>query len=246
MHSDAGQAVSDGTEGKVAFVTGASRGIGLACARRLAADGFRVAAGYRTSPPSDLFAVACDVTESESVDAAFDHIEAELGPVEVVVSNAGVTADQITVRMKDDEWNAVIDANLSGAFRVARRAATKMLRLRTGRIIFISSVGGAMGQAGQANYCASKAGLTGLARALARELASRSVTVNVVAPGAVETDMLSALGPEKMAAFSQMIPMGRIARAEEVAAAVAFLASPEASYITGAVLPVDGGLGMGQ
>lgn len=255
----------DPSSGRVAFVTGATRGIGLACARRLQAEGYRVAAGYRTEPPTDLaplpdpsvgsrgglgtpvdlFPVHCDVTATDEVDKAFLTIEDALGPVEVLISNAGITADQIAVRMTDEQWSSVLDANLTGAFRVARRAATKMLRLRTGRIVFVSSVGGAMGQVGQANYCASKAGLTGLARALARELASRSITVNVVAPGAVETDMLAALGPDRVGALSALVPLGRVARPEEVAAAVGYLASAEAAYVTGAVLPVDGGLGMG-
>ena len=242
------------SEARVAFVTGANKGIGLACARLLQDQGYKVAVGYRSTPPRlepdnqgfDLFPVLCDVTSTSQVEDAFKSIEEHWGPVEILVANAGITKDQIAVRMKDEDWDEVINANLTGSFRVARRASTKMLRLKTGRIIFISSVVAAMGQAGQANYCASKAGLVGLARALARELASRSITVNVVAPGAVRTDMLQALGSEVISSFESMIPMGRTAEAIEIAQAVAFLASCDASYITGVVLPVDGGLGMGD
>ena len=263
---------------RVAFVTGAGRGIGLACTRKLQADGYIVAGGYRNSSPdfetlqldpdlncteadelipsapdrlqspmalSPVFPVECDVTSTASVEDAFALIEGNLGPVEILVANAGITDDQISVRMTDDQWDRVIEANLTGSFRVARRAATKMLRNRKGRIIFISSIAGSMGQVGQANYSASKAGLVGLARSMARELASRSITVNVVAPGAVRTGMLEALGDKAIDTFASMIPMGRIASPEEIAGAVSFLASEGASYVTGTVLAVDGGLGMG-
>jgi 3-oxoacyl-[acyl-carrier protein] reductase len=209
--------------------------------------GDRVAVTYNSSPPPEgVFAVACDVTSAESVGAAFDSIEAELGPVEVLVSNAGITKDGLLLRMSETDFASVIDANLTAAYRVSKRATQGMLRARAGRIIFMSSVVGLLGSAGQANYAASKAGLVGLARSLARELGSRSITVNVVAPGPVETDMTAALGDKRLAELTAAVPLARMARADEIAGVVAFLASADAAYITGAVIPVDGGLGMGH
>jgi 3-oxoacyl-[acyl-carrier protein] reductase len=232
---------------RVVLITGGSRGIGLACAQRFAALGDRVAVTYHSSPPPDEFlAVKCDVTSSEQVDAAFKQIEAEFGPVEVLVSNAGINKDTLLLRMTEDDFTSVVDANLVAAYRVAKRATQGMLRARKGRIIFMSSVVGLLGSAGQANYAASKAGLVGLARSLARELGSRSITVNVVAPGPVATDMTAALGDDRIAQLTAAVPLGRVASTDEIAAAVAFLASDDAGYITGAVLPVDGGLGMGH
>jgi len=233
---------------RVVLVTGGNRGIGLACARAFAAQGDRVAITYRGEPPteaSDLMCVQCDVTDTDAVDAAFTEIESAFGPVEVLVSNAGMTADMLVLRMSTDDFSAVLDANLTGGFRVAKRAIKSMMRARFGRIIFIGSVVGSTGQAGQANYAASKAGLIGLARSLAREFASRSVTVNVVAPGPVETDMFAAVADDTRTAIAAAVPLGRLADPYEIAAAVTFLASDAAGYITGAVLPVDGGLGMG-
>jgi len=232
---------------RVVLVTGGSRGIGLATAQRFAALGDKVAVTYNSTPPSsDFVAVQCDVTKTADVDRAFDEVEQRLGPVEVLVSNAGITKDGLLLRMKESDFADVIDANLTGAYRVTKRATQGMLRARKGRIILVSSVVGLLGQAGQANYATSKAGLVGFARSLARELGSRSITVNVVAPGPVDTDMTRALGDEKLAAFAALVPLGRIATVDEIAGVITFLASPEAAYITGAVIPVDGGLGMGH
>ena len=232
---------------RVALVTGGSRGIGWATAQCLQSAGHRVAVTYRSSPPphSDILAVPCDVNDAEQVDTAFDQIERELGQVEVLVSNAGITADMLVLRMSDDDFMRVIDTNLAGALRVARRALPRMMRARWGRIIFVGSVVGTVGQAGQANYAASKAGLVGLARSLAREYASRNVTVNVVAPGPIESEMLDAVTAERRDLIAQAVPLGRMGEPREVAATVAFLAGEDAGFVTGAVVPVDGGLGMG-
>lgn len=229
------------------LVTGGSRGIGLAAARAFAAQGDRVAVTYRSSEaPEGLFAVRCDVTNADEVEAAFVTVEAENGPVEVLVANAGVTRDTLLLRMTDDDWDTVIGTNLTGAYRVARRAARGMLRAHGGRMIFVSSVVGLSGSAGQANYAATKAGLVGFARSLAREFGSRGITANVVAPGFVETDLTAVLADGRRAELLDQIPLRRYASTEEIAGVIRFLAGDEASYITGAVIPVDGGLGMGH
>jgi len=229
------------------LVTGGNRGIGLAIARAMAEDGDAVAITHRSGDaPDGLFAVRCDVTDTAAVDAAFDEVEQHQGPVEVLVANAGVTRDQLVLRMSDEEFTAVLDTNLVGAFRCARRASRGMIRLRRGRIVLISSVVGLYGSPGQTNYAASKAGLVGLARSITRELGGRGITANVVAPGFVDTEMTAVLPDDRKAAYLAAIPAGRFAEPEEVAAVVRFLASPEAGYISGAVVPVDGGLGMGH
>ena len=229
------------------LITGGSRGIGLACAQRFAALGDNVVVTYNSSPPPEGFAgVKCDVTSAADVDAAFTFAEDTFGPVQVLVSNAGLTNDGLLLRMSEDAFTSVVDANLTAAYRVAKRAAQGMLRARSGRMIFMSSVVGLLGSAGQANYAASKAGLVGLARSLARELGSRSITANVVAPGPVATDMTAALGEKRLGELTAAVPLGRMATPEEIAGVVAFLASDDAAYITGAVIPVDGGLGMGH
>lgn len=232
---------------RVVLITGGSRGIGLATAQRFVALGDKVAVTYNANEPSGSFmAVQCDVTKQTDVDRTFDEVESRLGPVEVLVSNAGVTKDGLLLRMKESDFADVVDANLTGAFRVCKRATSSMLRAKKGRMILVSSVVGLLGQAGQANYAASKAGLVGFARSLARELGSRNITVNVVAPGPVDTDMTRALGEDKLKMFADLVPLGRIASADEIAGVITFLASDDAAYITGAVVPVDGGLGMGH
>jgi 3-oxoacyl-[acyl-carrier protein] reductase len=229
------------------LVTGGNRGIGLAIARRLAADGDSVTVTSRSGEPVDELLVArCDVRDTGQVDAAFKVAEDAHGPVEVLIANAGINRDQLLALMSEDDFADVLDTNLTGAYRVAKRAVRGMIRLRRGRIILISSVAGLLGSAGQANYAASKAGLVGFARSLARELAPRNITVNVVAPGLVDTDMMAALTEDQRKAILAGVPLGRYASAAEIASAVAFLASTDAAYITGAVLPVDGGLGMGH
>lgn len=231
---------------RVVLVTGGNRGLGLACAKAFAAGGDQVAVTARSGQVEGFLTVKCDVTSTDEVDAAFTQVEEQLGPPEVVVANAGITRDGLSMKMSDDAFASVLDANLTGAFRVARRAIPKMMRARTGRLIFMSSVAGLTGSAGQVNYASSKAGLVGMARSLARELAPRNITANVVAPGPITTDMTGALPESTLAQLVDTVPLGRAGTPEEVAAAVVFLASPEAAYITGAVLPVDGGLGMGH
>jgi 3-oxoacyl-[acyl-carrier protein] reductase len=229
------------------LVTGGNRGIGLAIARRLAAGGDQVLVTSRSGDPVPGLSVArCDVTDTASVDAAFAQAESQHGPVEVLVSNAGITSDQLLALMKEEDFAGVVDTNLTGAYRVTRRAVRGMMRQRRGRLIFLSSVVGLLGSPGQANYAASKAGLVGLARSLARELAPRNITANVVAPGFVDTDMTAALPEERKKDILASIPLARYATADEVAGVVAFLASEDGGYITGAVIPVDGGLGMGH
>ncbi|ANP53558.1 3-oxoacyl-[acyl-carrier protein] reductase [Streptomyces griseochromogenes] len=229
------------------FITGGNRGIGLAIAKVMARDGDRVAVTYRSGePPAGLLGVRCDVTDSAQVDAAFKKVEAEHGPVEVLVANAGITRDSLLMRMVEEDFTSVIDTNLTSAYRVAKRASRGMLRARHGRMIFISSAVALRGDKGQANYAAAKAGLIGFTRSLAREFGSRGVTFNVVAPGLTATDMTAALPEARIAELCEEVPLGRVAQPEEIAAAVRFLASREASYITGAVLPVDGGAGMGH
>ncbi|MDF2967463.1 MAG: 3-oxoacyl-(acyl-carrier-protein) reductase [Nocardioidaceae bacterium] len=229
------------------LVTGGNRGIGRAIATALAERGDKVAVTYRSGePPDGVLGVTCDVTDSGQVDAAFSEVEREHGPVEVLVANAGITSDTLLLRMGEDEWDAVLDTNLTGSFRLLKRAARGMMRARWGRVVLMSSVVGMLGSPGQANYAASKAGLVGLARSVARELGSRGVTVNVVAPGFVETDMTAVLPEATQEQYRSQIPLGRFASAEEVAAVVSFLTSDEAAYVTGALVPVDGGLGMGH
>jgi 3-oxoacyl-[acyl-carrier protein] reductase len=229
------------------LVTGGSKGIGYCIASKFAQTGHRVAATYRSGEvPSEVLGVQCDVTDPSQVEAAFAQVESNLGNIEVVVANAGITRDTLLLRMSDEDWDQVIATNLTGAFRVARRAARPMIRARFGRIVFISSVVGQLGSAGQVNYAASKAGLLGMARSLARELGSRGVTANVVAPGFIETDMTAELGEDLVKKYSEQIPLGRFGSADDVAGAVEFLSSEAAGYITGALIPVDGGLGMGH
>ncbi len=232
---------------RVVLVTGGNRGIGLATARAFAAGGDRVIIAHRGgSSIDDLTGVTCDVADTGSVNAAFDLVERDFGPVEVAVSNAGITRDGLLLRMSDDDITDVLNTNLTGAFRIARRAAKSMVRQRKGRIIVISSVMAMRGQAGQTNYAASKAGLIGLARSLAREIGSRGITANIVAPGFVDTDMTEALSDEMKTRMLSEVPLGRTAHPDEIASVVAFLASDAASYITGALIPVDGGVGLGH
>ncbi len=231
---------------RTVLVTGGNRGIGLACTEAFLAGGHRVASVSRSGGEVDgAMAVACDITDGAAVDEAVAKVEAELGPVEVLVANAGIARDGLMVRMSDEDFSAVLDTNLTGSFRFARAVTKKMMRARFGRIVFMSSVGAYMGAAGQANYAASKAGLIGLARSMARELAPRNITVNVVTPGPIGTDMLDAVSDDRREEMSAAVPLGRLGTPAEVAAAVRFLTSDAAGYVTGVVLPVDGGLAMG-
>jgi 3-oxoacyl-[acyl-carrier protein] reductase len=235
------------TSGRSVLVTGGNRGIGRAIAEAFVALGDRVAVTTRSGgAPDGCLDVRCDITDPEAVEAAFAEVEAAHGPVEVLVANAGITADTLLVRMSEDDWSSVIDTNLTGSYRLAKRAVSKMMRARRGRIVFISSVVGLLGSGGQVNYAASKAGLVGMARSIAREYGGRGITANVVAPGFVETDMTDALSEELKAQYKAQVPLGRYGSTDEIAATVTWLASDGAAYITGAVIPVDGGLGMGH
>ncbi|MBX3091265.1 MAG: beta-ketoacyl-ACP reductase [Cryobacterium sp.] len=235
------------TTARTVLVTGGNRGIGFAIAQAFLAGGHRVAVTARSGEgPSGSLTVRADVTDAASLDEAFTAIEAELGPVEVVVANAGITRDTLLLRMSEDDFTSVVDTNLSGAFRVVKRASKNMLKSRFGRIILVSSVVGLLGSAGQVNYSASKSGLIGLARSLTRELGGRNITANVVAPGFIDTEMTAVLPDDTRAEYLKSIPLGRFATPDEVAAVIVWLASDEASYISGAVIPIDGGLGMGH
>jgi 3-oxoacyl-[acyl-carrier protein] reductase len=235
------------TTQRTVLVTGGNRGIGFAIAEEFLALGHRVAVTARSGDgPAGSLTVRADVTDGESLDAAFAEVEQKLGPIEVVVANAGVTRDTLLLRMSDDDFTSVVDTNLAGAFRVVKRASKGMLKARFGRIILVSSVVGLLGSAGQVNYSASKSGLIGLARSVTRELGSRGITANLVAPGFIETDMTAELPEQQQADYKKSIPAGRFATATEVAKVIAWLASDDAAYISGAVIPVDGGLGMGH
>jgi len=237
--------MSDSTA--IALVTGGNRGIGLAIAQSLQSQGHRVVITYRTgTPPEGFDAVLMDVTDGQSVDAAFTTIENEIGQPEIIVANAGITKDTLVMRMSDEDFESVIDANLTGAFRVAKRATKGLLKLKRGRLIFVGSVVGSVGAAGQVNYSASKSGLVGMARSFARELGSRGITANVIAPGFVETDMTATLDEKRRNEIAGQVPLGRFCSSQEIAEVVSFIASNKASYITGAIIPVDGGLGMGH
>ena len=237
--------MSDSTS--IALVTGGNRGIGLAIARSLQSEGHRVVITYRSgTPPEGFDAVQMDVTDGQSVESAFAKIESEIGQPEIIVANAGITKDTLVMRMSDEDFESVIDANLTGAFRVAKRATKGLLKLKRGRLIFVGSVVGSVGAAGQVNYSASKSGLVGMARSFARELGSRGITANVIAPGFVETDMTATLDEKRRTEIAGSVPLGRFCSAEEIADVVTFIASPQASYISGALIPVDGGLGMGH
>ena len=232
---------------RVVLVTGGNRGIGRAIAERFVRDGYQVAVTARSGEgPEGTLTVRADVTDSVALDAAFTEVEAKLGPVEVVVANAGITRDMLLLRMSEEDFDAVVDTNLGGTFRVVKRASKGMLRARFGRVILISSVVGLYGSAGQINYAASKSALVGFARSLTRELGARGITANVVAPGFIETDMTAELGDATQAEYKKSIPAGRFATADEVAGVVTWMASDDAAYISGAVIPVDGGLGMGH
>jgi 3-oxoacyl-[acyl-carrier protein] reductase len=231
----------------IALVTGGNRGIGLAIAHSLKAAGHDVVVTYRSgSAPDGFKSVQMDVTSTDSVDAGFTSIEEQWGTPEVIVANAGITKDGLVMRMSDEDFKSVIDANLTGAFRVARRSTKGLLKLKRGRLIFVGSVVGSVGSAGQVNYSSSKAGLVGMARSFARELGSRGITSNVIAPGFVETDMTATLDEKRRIEIAGSVPLGRFCTAEEIADVVTFIASPQASYISGALIPVDGGLGMGH
>ncbi len=235
------------TTARTVLVTGGNRGIGRAIAEEFVAQGHRVAVTARSGTgPMGTMSVVADVTDADSIDAAFTAVEAELGPVEVVVANAGITRDTLLLRMTEDDFTSVIDTNLTGAFRVIKRASKGMLKAKYGRIVLVSSVVGLFGGAGQANYAASKSGLVGLARSITRELGSRNITANVVAPGFIETDMTAELPEAQQAEYKKSIPAGRFASPQEVAKVVAWLAGDDAAYISGAIIPVDGGLGMGH
>ncbi len=235
------------TTPRTVLITGGNRGIGRAIAEEFIAGGHRVAVSTRGGDgPAGSFTVHADVTDSDQVDAAFSSVEGELGPVEVVVANAGITRDTLLLRMSDDDFDSVLDTNLGGAFRVIKRASKGMIKARFGRVVLISSVVGLFGSPGQVNYASSKAGLVGMARSLTRELGARGITANVVAPGFIKTDMTATLTEEQRAEYIRSIPAGRYGTPSEVAKAVAWLASDDAAYITGAVIPVDGGLGMGH